>query len=175
MTRSATFLLLLLTLPACGRTDPARPPRADSALPRPGVTEDAGPAPDGPSHAVYVPIYSHIFLRDDGRPFPLAVTLTVRNTDRAAPLHVSAVDHHSASGDRVRRFVPRPIRIAPLASAEFFVTEGGTTGGSSASVLVDYHAPAGASPPIVEAVMVGSGMNQGIAFTSTGRPVDPPH
>ena len=42
--------------------------------------------------------------------------------------------------------------MAPMASADFFVKESDTTGGSSSSFLVDWMADQAGRPPVVEAV-----------------------
>jgi hypothetical protein len=126
------------------------------------------------SRTVYVPVYSHIYTDDSARPYDLAVTLSVRNTDRSEPLVVSAVRYHDSDGRLVRDYLPRPLRVAPLAAAEFFVRQSDTTGGSSASFLVDWLAAQPVSEPVVEAVMVGTAMNQALAFTSPGRVVSEP-
>ena len=102
------------------------------------------------------------------------MTLSTRNTDRARPLYLTAVAYHDADGRLVRSYVTRPVRIAPLASAQFFVRETDVSGGSAASFLVDWGAEGPLSEPVVEAVMVGTAMNQGVSFTSQGRAVDAP-
>jgi len=42
---------------------------------------------------VYVPVYSHICTEDRQRPFNLAVTLSVRNTDPAKSMSLTSVDY----------------------------------------------------------------------------------
>ena len=56
----------------------------------------------------------------------------------------------------------------------FFVAEDDSSGGPSTCFLVDWSAAAPVNLPVVEAVMLGTRMNQGIAFTSPGRVVDRP-
>jgi hypothetical protein len=165
--------------PSFGRQQPGGPPASPAAKPsqpRPGLTElDPAALPRAEvSRTVYVPVYSHIYTDDSAHPFNLAVTLSVRNTDRAEPLLVTAVRYHDSDGRLVRDYVTRPLRLAPLAAAEFFVRESDTAGGSSASFLVDWQAGRPVSDPVVEAVMVGTAMNQGVSFTSAGRPVNGP-
>jgi hypothetical protein len=102
------------------------------------------------------------------------VTLSVRNTDRAEAVYLTAVRYHDSDGRLVRDELPRPVRLAPLAAVEFFVRESDTSGGSSASFLVAWRAARPVSEPVIEAVMAGTSMNQGISFTSPGRVVDEP-
>ncbi|MHC5538673.1 DUF3124 domain-containing protein, partial [Singulisphaera rosea] len=118
---------------------------------------------------IYVPAYSHIFTANDAHPFNLAVTLSIRNTDRQHPIVISSVRYSNQEGRSVRDYLKKPLRIAPLASVEYFVKEGDTSGGSSASFLVDWAAENAVSDPVVEAVMIGIASTQGISFTCPGR------
>lgn len=173
--------LLLAAVPSlsCGPSGPSSGPPFG---PRPGrrdggtaVTE-VGPAETpaegvGASGTLYVPVYSHVYTDDAARPFDLAVTLALRNTDPLAPRYLTAVRYHDSDGNLVRDYAPRPLRVAPLAAAEFFVPQNDTTGGSSASFLVEWRAAAeGADAPLAEALMIGTSTNQVISFTSQGRP-----
>lgn len=123
---------------------------------------------------VYVPVYPYVYTETAARPYHLAATLYVRNTDTKSPLFISSVQLHDAGGQRVRDYLNGPLRLDPLAAAEFFVKEGDTAGGSSASFIVGWAAGASTSPPVVETVMIGTLSNQGIAFTSPGRTTEEP-
>lgn len=175
------FLLAVLAAaaPACDRAGapgtgaPARSPGPRAGTPRTGVAEFE-PGPDfrpTAGQTIYVPAYSHVHTSSDARPFDLAVTLSVRNTDRDRPIVLTAVRYHDQDGKLVRDPLPRPLRIAPLAAMEFFVEERDTSGGSSASFLVEWVAVDPVSPPVVEAVMIGTASTQGISFTCPGRVV----
>ncbi|MFO0954873.1 MAG: DUF3124 domain-containing protein [Isosphaeraceae bacterium] len=144
---------------------------------RAGVAEiSRSDLPKGGARGVqYVPVYSHVYTDDAARPFNVAVTLAVRNTDPAAPRFLASVAYFDSDGKLVREYAPGPLRVAPMAVAEFFVPQNDTAGGSSASFLVTWSAEAdGAEPPMVEAVMVGTATNQVVSFTNQGRPVAVP-
>jgi Protein of unknown function (DUF3124) len=160
---------------SCASKGPAGGGKSPSHA-RTGVTEvDPSALPEGVvRRTVYVPVYSHVYTSDAAHPFNLAVTLSVRNSDRAEPVYLTAVRYHDCDGRLVRDELRRPLRLAPLAAAEFFVKESDTTGGSSASYLVDWRSARPVSEPVVEAVMVGTAMNQGVSFTSPGRVVSGP-
>ena len=147
--------------------------RARAFLPHPGVTEaEAGAEARATlKQTVYVPIYPFVYADDNARPLNLAATLYVRNTDASHSIILSAVRYYHTDGRLVRAYVKSPLKIAALASMEFFVKESDVAGGSSASFLVDWGAEGAVSPPVVEALMIGALMNQGIAFTSPGRVV----
>jgi hypothetical protein len=137
----------------------------------PGEAERAGA---NGRREVFVPVYPLVYTSDDARPFNLAVTLYVRNTDRTSPLFLRSVRLYDAGGKLVRDEVSAPLKVAPMAAAEFFVRESDVAAGSSASFLIEWAAPAELSEPVIEAVMVGTVMNQGVAFSSQGRRLERP-
>jgi hypothetical protein len=119
---------------------------------------------------IYVPAYSSVATADNARLlYPLAITLSVRNTDRTLPIVVTTVRYHHQDGRLVRDLLKTPLRIAPMASLEFFIREGDSTGGTVPSFLVDWVGVPDVRAPIVESVMVGTGGTQGISFLCTGR------
>jgi len=120
---------------------------------------------------VYVPVYSHVFTSDDARPFRLAVTLSVRNTDSDRPIVLTSVRYFDRDGQLVRDFLESPLRFSPLATMDFFVEESDSSGGSSASFLLEWAAETPVTSPVVEAVMIGTASTQGISFVSPGRVV----
>jgi hypothetical protein len=120
---------------------------------------------------VYVPVYSVVYTNDTARPFDLAVTLSVRNTDRREPIVLTLVRYYDSGGRLVRNYVERRLRLAPMAAMEFFVKQSDLSGGSSASFLVEWGATNPVSNPVIEAVMVGTATNQAITLVSPGRVV----
>jgi len=133
-------------------------------------------AAEGPGRSrgqrVYVPAYSHIFIGDRGAPFNLAATLSVRNTDPANAVTVTAVDYYDGSGRLVKRHLERPHVLRPLAATEVFVPESDTSGGFGASFLVTWTAEAAATPPVVECLLIGARSGQGISILSPGRVIE---
>jgi hypothetical protein len=163
---------LLVSLASCGGP-PSAEVHAPSLKGRTGVTE-VEPIEDRRVKAgqtVYVPAYSSVFITDRAHSYNLAVTLSVRNTDRTRPIVVTSVAYRDQDGKLLRDYLKTPIRLAPLAGTEFFVAESDTTGGVSASFLVDWVAEQPVSPPVVEAVMIGTAGTQGVSFLSPGRVV----
>lgn len=131
--------------------------------------------PEGSTSARhYVPIYSHVYHSDTALPFNLSATLSVRNPDASSPLVVESVAYHDSRGKLVREYLDAPVELPPLCSAEFYLRESDTAGGAGACFLVDSTSPAGGSPPVVEAVMIGTRNSQGISFVSEARPVPRP-
>lgn len=120
---------------------------------------------------LYVPVYSHIYIGDRERPFNLAVTLSIRNTDPRSGLRLTAVDYYDTDGHLVRHYLEGPRAMGPLASIRFVVAEKDVQGGSGANFLVRWESDAAINVPVVEAVMIGAQSGQGISFTSQAREI----
>lgn len=128
-----------------------------------------GPAdiPGAVGQTVYVPVYSHIYIQD-GRAYRLAATLSLRNTDTANPMVVTSVGYYDTDGKLVRNYLEQPLKIAPLATSEFFVEEKDVHGGSGAKFIVEWTAQTVIQPPIIETIMIGAEGQQGISFARSG-------
>jgi len=120
---------------------------------------------------VYVPVYSHIYIGSQKRPFDLAISLSIRNTDVAEPITVLSVGYFDSNGKLVREYLKESIQVAPFASADFFVSEQDTAGGFGAAFLVKWKSATKVNEPFIEGVMVGTKLNQGISFTSRGKAI----
>jgi len=118
---------------------------------------------------VYVPAYSHIYGGNRERPFYLAVTLSIRNTDPNHPLTVRSADYFDSAGNRVKTYLKDPLELGPMASTRIGVKESDKAGGSGANFLVMWESGTKVTPPIIESVMIGTQTQQGISFTSRGR------
>lgn len=119
------------------------------------------------SQSVYVPVYSHVYVRD-GSPFRLTATLSIRNTDPARPLVVDRVAYYDSAGHLVREYVDAPITVAPHATIEYLIKEQDVSGGSGANFVVDWATENPLARPVIEAVMIGTASNQGISFICPG-------
>ena len=123
------------------------------------------------SQTVYVPIYSHIYADDRYRdtPFLLTATLSIRNTDQERSLTLKSVNYYDSEGNLLRQYLEQPTVIKPLGSTRYIVPESESKGGSGAKFLVEWEAKPSVNEPIIESVMIGTKMQQGISFISTGR------
>jgi len=135
----------------------------------PTMTCMAGDAAYTLGQKIYVPAYSHIYYQNQKRRYPLAVTLSIRNTDEQHPLKVTSTRYVGTEGQVLKEYVETPIHLRPLASIEFFVDEQDKSGGLGASFLVEWVAEQPVYGPVVEAVLVGTAGTQAISFVSTGR------
>ncbi len=120
------------------------------------------------AETVYVPAYSSIFHGDREREFDLAVTLSVRNTDMKKPITVYRIDYYNGAGKPVHTYLAGDRTVGPLAAAQFVVRESDERGGSGACFIVKWRGAAGVNRPLVESVMIGTGGQQGVSFTSRG-------
>jgi hypothetical protein len=120
---------------------------------------------------VYVPVYSHIYADDRYReiPFLLTATLSIRNSDSDRPLTLKSVIYYDSQGIILRKYLDNPITIGALGSTHYIVPESESKGGAGAKFLVEWEAESGVIEPIIESVMIGTKMQQGISFISTGR------
>ena len=132
------------------------------------AAKDVSPESVLVERAVYVPVYSHVYY-NQGRPYLLEATLSIRNTDVQRPVYVRSVRYYDTKGELVKTHVDRPIRLDPLETIEFLVEARDTTGGSGANFVVEWFATDQIDEPIVEAVMVGTAGTQGICFSRSGR------
>ena len=121
---------------------------------------------------VYVPIYSHIYSGLKGRPFSLAATLSIRNTDPKHAITLVSVKYFDSDGKLVKEYLDKPAELKAMATTRYILTEGDTTGGSGANFLVKWQSPVKVNSPLIEAVMIGTRSGQGISFVSRGQAIN---
>jgi hypothetical protein len=120
---------------------------------------------------LYVPAYSNVFSGPRKRPFQLATTLSIRNTDMAASFRVTAIDYYDTNGKLVRRYLDKPLALRPLASTSVHIEEKDVSGGFGANFIVRWDADRAINAPIVECVMIGATSGQGISFVSPAQEI----
>ena len=106
---------------------------------------------------------------DESRP---PNTLSVRNTDAAGAVTLTAVRYYDDTGAIVRSYLSDPLRLGPLASTDFIVAQEDDTGGLGANFIAEWQSDRPVAPPVVEAVMISASSSQGISFVTQGRVVD---
>ncbi|MFH0782945.1 MAG: DUF3124 domain-containing protein [Pseudomonadota bacterium] len=118
---------------------------------------------------VYVPAYSHIYHGNRESPLLLTVTISIRNISLTHALTVTAVDYYNSQGAVVKKYIDAPFILTPLGSQRFVVPQNDEAGGSGANFIVTWQSAEQLSPPIIEAVMIGSQNQLGISFISRGQ------
>lgn len=129
------------------------------------------------SQTVYVPLYSQVYPdeRYRDKPFNLTATLSIRNTDPKNTMSLHRVDYYDSQGKLLKTYVEKPVSLAPLASAQYIVQESESKGGFGAKFIVDWTAQKPISEPVVESIMIGTKLQQGISFLSRGKVINGEH
>jgi hypothetical protein len=117
---------------------------------------------------IYVPAYSYVFFENSNRTLNLTITLSIHNTDIKHPIIITEINYYDAQGTLIKKYLENPIRLSPLASAEFVAHSSNLKGGSGANFLVKWIAENPVSNPLVESIMISTVSTQGISFTSRG-------
>lgn len=136
-------------------------------LPQPAQAGDANALSQG--GYLFVPAYSHILIGDNARPFPLSVTLCLRNTSQSDQLSLLSVDYYDSEGKLLKKYLDAAQTIKALGSLTFTVAESEKLGGAGAKFIVSWRGAKPIPPPLAEAVMIGTSNQQGISFTSRGK------
>jgi len=170
MLKIVVVTLHILVLTSCA---PRQAERQVASQPAPVSTQSTiSTEEDGNQLAgqtIYVPVYSHIYIRDKSKVINLAATLSIRNTDAQNPIRINSARYYDTTGALLREYVNAPLRLAPMASTDFVVAEDDTSGGVGANFIVEWSAGIEVSAPVVEAVMISTASQQGISFVSAGR------
>lgn len=120
---------------------------------------------------VYVPIYSHIYVGDREEAFYLAATLSIRNTDPKYSVSILSADYYDSDGKLIKKHIETPVQIKAMSSKRYIIKESDKIGGSGASFIVRWKSEYEVNLPIIESVMIGTRMQQGISFTSRGQAI----
>ncbi|MBU0961945.1 MAG: DUF3124 domain-containing protein [Proteobacteria bacterium] len=123
------------------------------------------------AQTVYVPVYSHIYAdsRFKDKPFQLTAIVSIRNTDQHNSFTLEKVDYYDSHGKLLQHYLAKPLIIGPLASTRYIVPESDTLGGSGAKFIVSWSSKDSVTEPIIEGVMIGTKMQQGISFVTNSQ------
>lgn len=172
ITPGVSFSVLAALLLVSGMTGPAlaansdlvRPP-AEGAHFRKMTASDK--VPRGTPCTTYVPAYSNIYLFESGS-IPMAINLSVRNTDAKSPLYIQSINYYGADGTLLEDVLTDTRILAPMATATYVIDQHDMRGGSGANFYVSWKAESGTEEPLVEAVMAGYRGSKGLSFSSRG-------
>ncbi|MDU9047834.1 MAG: DUF3124 domain-containing protein [Candidatus Electrothrix sp. Rat3] len=162
-----TMCLLLATLVFFGCS-----PQDDEAPPSESPEEETVFIHDisiTTGQTIFVPAYSEVHYAGKNITMKLAVTLTIHNTDFTHPIIVTSVRYYNTKGKMVKEYLPKPQRLGPMASTDFFVDTGQQTGGVGTNFIVEWVAEQPVYEPVVETLMLSNSGTQGLSFTSSGR------
>ena len=133
------------------------------------IAASAENIPISAGQTVYVPIYSHIYSGVKSRPFDLAATLSIRNTNLNTSIRLVSVKYYDSAGKLVKDYLEAPINLDALAATRYIIAEDDKAGGSGANFIVIWRSAQPVNPPIIEGVMIGTHSGQGISFVSRGQ------
>lgn len=123
---------------------------------------------------VYVPVYCHIYDGSQEYRFHLSTTLSIRNTDPAHSITIQEVDFYDSEGNFMKKYIDNPVTLKAMATMSYMVKASDKSGGSGANFIVRWTADKEVNPPLMESVMIGTKMQQGISFTSRGQVIQMP-
>lgn len=167
--RRLGLVLALISLLGCTGSPPPTDQQVEPVpLPSTATTTEPRARAVSRGQLLYVPVYSHVYLMD-GRPYNLAITLSIRNTSLDHKLVIQSVAYYDSAGKLIKEHAEKELELGPLATAEYFVREDDLSGGSGANFLLKWVAEQEISDPIVEAVMVGTSGGHGVSFLTNAR------
>jgi hypothetical protein len=132
--------------------------------------------PPSTGQTLYLPIYSSVALGDldkSGKPreTPLAVHVSLRNTDPRQPVKILSVRHFDPQGRPVRELLSAPQGVPPLGSHEVHIPRADVLGGSAANLLILWTADVPVNPLLAEALHADSRDGRAVAFVTTALPI----
>lgn len=166
-----TKLLILFLLFSCLDKDPNRDTYSEQVLEENEITQDIAPSDFVRTDSVYVPIYSNVYSRSREVSFLLTATLSIRNTSFSDTLYINSINYYNTEGDLVNRYLEQPIFLKPMASIDYVVDEEDDSGGSGANFIVIWSAKTSKIQPTIQAVMISTNGQQGVAFTTEGKSI----
>ena len=127
----------------------------------------AGASPPQSRRLVYLPVYSRVLFADN-QGWELAVTVSIRNTDRDRSIVVERVDYYDSAGALLQTYLDAPHELGPMASTSLTLPQRDRRGGAGANFLIELGVE-GSAEPIVEAVMAGVSGTQSFSFSTVGK------
>ena len=124
---------------------------------------------------VYVPAYSQIqsaYPGEKGSLINMAVTLSIRNTDKEESIVINSVKYYGNDGTLIKDYIETPLKVGPMGSKDFYIERFDLSGGIGANFLVDWGAEKKVYEPYIEAIMIGSIGTLGYSWRSPGQVLD---
>lgn len=118
---------------------------------------------------LYAPVYSHIYMGNRERPFLLTATLSIRNVDSKYAITLISVDYYDTHGKLLRKYLDNAVTLGPFGSTRYVVPQKDKAGGSGANFVVEWKSDRPVNLPIIESIMIGAELQQGVSFTSRAQ------
>ena len=124
------------------------------------------------SQTVYVPIYSHFFLRGDERvPLNLSVNLIISNTDSANSIQITEVIYYNSEGKIIKSYLNSPKNLKPMASTYFLIETADISGGWGANFIIRWKSVNKVTQPLIEAIHSAKRGAAAYIFSTRGWPI----
>lgn len=131
-------------------------------------TTDINITHDFLSGKTYLPVYSEIYDQTDENTHLLTITVSIRNTSQTDSLYVTTADYYNTKGEQIRKYIQKPVFLAPLETIEIVIPRLDASGGTGANFIFDWSIKNPTYEPLFEAVMIWTTGNQGISFATHG-------
>ena len=132
--------------------------------------------PPSTGQTLYLPIHTSIAHGDldkSGKPreTPLAIHVSLRNTDPRQPVKILSIRHFDPQGRPVRELLAAPQVVPPLGSHQVVVPRADAPGGSAANLLILWTADVPVNPLLAEALHADSRDGRAAVFVTTALPI----
>ncbi len=117
--------------------------------------------------AVYVPIYSDIYLMDGSKTQQLTATLSVRNISFKDSIYITGVNYYGSQGELIKKYTESKILVKPMSSVEFVVEQAESKGGPGANFVVNWGALRSLNNPLIQAV-INNNSHASVSFVTYG-------
>jgi len=117
---------------------------------------------------LYVPCYtSYISVSYSHN---LNATVFIHNTDPSNEINLVRIDYYNTGGKLVKKCLPQPLKLNPLAATRFTIQEPLTgEDGAVAHLIVQWKAEKKVVEPLIDAWFLASAGTRGYSFTSQAR------
>ncbi|MEN3322116.1 DUF3124 domain-containing protein [Mariniflexile soesokkakense] len=120
----------------------------------------------------YLSVYSEIYSETEHRVHSLTATVSLRNINTIDTVYIDKATYYNTHGDAIRTYFNKTIFIAPMETVEIVIDEHDKTGGTGANFLFNWRIKQQTNAPYFESVMISTSGQQGISFTTQGKPID---
>lgn len=117
----------------------------------------------------YLSVYSDIYSYSEHTRHNLTATISLRNLSEDNSLIISRADYYDTSGNAIKNYFNKPIKLNPLETVNIIIDEEDESGGTGANFIFDWAIKESAPEPLFEAVMISTKGQQGLSFTTIGH------
>lgn len=121
------------------------------------------------SESLYAPVYSEIYHRDGNNMYPLAVTMSIRNTSLTDSAYISEILYYDSNGKLLKNYLDSVLLLTPLESIEMVVEEEEKLGGPGANFIITWGASRNARQILIQTIMIGTYTHQSLSFSSDAK------